>query len=170
MYSSKSKGFTDLVVAILLHEYEKSLPLPTKSDEPHDSHVEIHSDSTDRCTESVPNRLPGGCVLASVRNLQLLVKVSHFVLLFCDYFKMFLFTQSSLEYMNGFKDKHNAELPAASITQNTVSVTDLDIPEQYSVGATALDCSVMLTFQRLDDNQQRYIDNSTYNLYGYALG
>lgn len=64
--------------------------------------------------------------------------------------------QSSLEFMDDFKDKYNAKPAAANISKNTVSVTALDIPEQYSVGATALDCSVMLTFKRLDDNQERY--------------
>lgn len=69
---------------------------------------------------------------------------------------MSCFTQSSLEYMGEIKDKCNYQTTSANLTKSTVSVTALDIPEQYSVGATALDCSVMLTFKRLDDNQQRY--------------
>lgn len=66
-------------------------------------------------------------------------------------------------------DKYNDQPFASNISKNTMSVTDLDIPEQYSVGATALDCSVMLTFKPLDNKEQRF-ENSTYNLYGYAFG
>lgn len=70
--------------------------------------------------------------------------------------------------MDVYMDKINGKPAATNITKSTVSVTALDIPEQYSVGATALDCSVMLTFKRLDDNQERYY-NFTYNLYGLPL-
>lgn len=85
--------------------------------------------------------------------LDILCSVSLERLSFC----CILFTQSSMEHMNELEQKCDDQQPQhLKITKNTISVRSLDIPEQYSVGATSLDCSVMLTFKRLENSQQRY--------------
>ncbi|KAH8279424.1 hypothetical protein KR026_009536 [Drosophila bipectinata] len=85
-------------------------------------------------------RLPKNCVLQKILNLQLLVK-NHF-----DFMWQSGYAQHSQRTYNSLRGLLSAAVAAEE--------TELDLkpdPEQaYLLGATALDCSIMLTFQEIE--------------------
>lgn len=164
------KMLADLLVKILLKDYDdchrhsdhmdliKNVPSPAMDEETSIDYCNreevVLLSSLDKnktnCDVIDYNKLPMGCALRSILDTQLLAKKS---LSNIDEFDE---TRTLSQYIDGILKKQNSFLHVAA-TQAEASETGLqhyDKFEQYLIGATALDCSMMVVFKEFNRNDE----------------
>lgn len=133
--------FVDLIVAILVkdfHELEESDGVASSKTHNNDR----------RCIEPTKNALPANCILKQILDVQLLSK--SYVWSIDDFRETHSNAPSSQCVNNGFtKRVVDATSNSRSIRENFFE--NLSKTQCYTFGATALDCSIMLTFQWICD-------------------
>lgn len=90
---------------------------------------------TSSCTDNENPPLPNGCPLKRIYDVQQLARNNYNIQNQHD---------ESFKYIGGLVQKKNYQL-----------MNSLTSHEKYMLGATALDCSIMITFQVLDSGEFR---------------